>query len=218
MVKGSFGVNPYSKLATKRVAPSAALSPMMAIASGRSVEEALERTAALESRVRSKVEDGTLASYDSILAYLPPVSRQLEVMAALRVRADDAFDPVRVRTTLVRALEDEGFQPEAFKPAIDRLQAMLTPARPVTLDEIERQGLGQLVLRYVHREDEGTVRVVTYLFPADMKWRRRPPPGLIEWVQGVGPGIVVTGSNASPVPRAATVPSAEIPCPASRSK
>src|SRR5262249_9126521 len=51
----------------------AALSPMMAIASGRSVEEALERTALITERLRPKVEDGTLASFDSILTYLPPV-------------------------------------------------------------------------------------------------------------------------------------------------
>ncbi len=175
----------------------AALSPMMAIAEGRSVEEALERTAVITERLQPKVEDGTLASFDSILTYLPPLSRQRQVIDTLRRRTDGAFDPARVQATLTDALEREGFQPQAFEPAIARIRAMLTPDRPITLDEIEREGLGQLVSRYVHREENGTVRVVTYLFPAEMQWRRRPPPGLIEGTERGDPGIVVTGSNVA---------------------
>jgi predicted exporter len=175
----------------------AALSPMMAIAEGRSVEEALERTAVITERLQPKVEDGTLASFDSILTYLPPLSRQRQVIDTLRRRTDGAFDPARVQATLTDALEHEGFQPQAFEPAIARIRAMLTPDRPITLDEIEREGLGQLVSRYVHREENGTVRVVTYLFPAEMQWRRRPPPGLIEGTERGDTGIVVTGSNVA---------------------
>jgi predicted RND superfamily exporter protein len=74
---------------------------------------------------------------------------------------------------------------------------MLTPERPVTLEEVEGQGLRQLLSRYVHREENGTVRVVTYLFPADIQWRRRPPPGLIQSIERGEPGIVATGSNVA---------------------
>jgi predicted RND superfamily exporter protein len=175
----------------------AALSPMMAIASGRSVEEALERSAVIAERLRPKVEDGTLASFDSVLTYLPTMSRQRQVIETVRARADGAFDPARVRATLTDALESEGFQSHAFEPAMARLTAMLTPERPVTLEEVEGQGLRQLLSRYVHREENGTVRVVTYLFPADIQWRRRPPPGLIESIERGEPGIVATGSNVA---------------------
>jgi predicted exporter len=174
-----------------------ALSPMMAIASGSTVEEALERTAAVEARLRPKIADGTLASFDSILSYLPPASRQREVIEAVRARGDRAFDPARVRATLADSLEREGFNAQAFAPAMARLDALLRPERPVTLEDVEREGLGQLVSRYVHRDEDGAVRVVTYVFPAEARWRRRPPPGLIEHVEAAGPGIVLTGGNVA---------------------
>ena len=45
------------------------------------------------------------------------------------------------------------------------------------------------------RKDETGVRIVSYLFPTDPRWKREPPPGLIDALRQDDPDIVVTGTN-----------------------
>jgi hypothetical protein len=89
-----------------------------------------------------------------------------------------------------------GGREEAFAAYFDQLQRFLTPAQPITLDDLEHNGLGRIVERYVHRE-AGRVKIVTYLYTTDPRFRRNPPPGLVEALQGDDPGIVVTGTNVA---------------------
>jgi len=172
----------------------ASLSYMMAIAEGKSVEEAVERTHTIEQRLKPFLDDGTIGSYESILTYLPLAERQQQVIAAVRAQDGAAFDAGRIRTTLRAALAENGFRDEAFSAYLDQLQRFLAPARPITVDDLERNGLGRIVERYVHR-DAGGVKIVTYLHTTDPRWRRNPPPGLVEALQAGDPGIVVTGTN-----------------------
>lgn len=171
------------------------LSPMMAIARGRTLDEALERTQLVARRLAPWVENGTIAAVESILTHLPPVEQQLQVIQAVRA-GGAAFEPKRVRASVTRALEENGFRPEPFDDYLERLEHLLTPERPIRIEDLDRQGMEHLVDRYVHRAPD-EVRLVTYLIPADPKWRRRPPPGLIESVGGGVPGVIVTGGNVA---------------------
>jgi len=172
----------------------ASLSYMMAIAEGDTEQEAMELTAAIMKRMEPFLEDGTIGSHDSILAYLPQAERQEEVLAVLRDDIDGDFDPARIRAAFVRGLRENGFRDDAFDEYLSRMQSFLTPERPVNLQDLVDQGLGRLVDRYVLL-DEGKVKIVTYLFPTDKRWKRDPPPGLIEALSGDDAGIVVTGTN-----------------------
>jgi len=172
----------------------ASLSYMMAISEGATVEEAVRRTQRVQERLKPFLADGTVTSEDSILDYLPPVERQRAVIDALRAGARGAFDVDRVRATFRSALAASGFREAPFEEYLGRLDKLLSPARPVTLDDLEGKGLSRLVDRYVHREP-GRVQIVTYLFTTDPRWRRNPPPRLVEAVEGGDPGIVVTGTN-----------------------
>ena len=172
----------------------ASLSYMMAIADGDTLEQALSLTGKIRQRLQPFLENGTVGSYDSVLTYLPPESRQRAIIEALHTGSDGPFDPGRIRGTFLRALEDSGFRREAFEGYVERMERFLTPERPLSLEDLERQGLGRLLERYVRR-DEGVVRIVTYLFPTDPRWKRRPPPGLIRTLTGDDGGIVVTGTN-----------------------
>jgi predicted RND superfamily exporter protein len=174
----------------------ASLSYMMAISEGKDVAEAEALAQKVESRLAPFLADGTVGSYDSILTYLPPSSEQQKIIAAPSDGRDGAFDPARIRGSLVRALETNGFRQEPFAEYLDRLETMLSPTRPLTLADLEQKGLGQLVDRYVHRSEE-SVRIVTYLFPTDPRWKRVPPPGLVETLAGTDSGIVVTGTNVA---------------------
>jgi uncharacterized protein len=172
----------------------ASLSYMMAIADGSTVDEAVRRTQAIEDRLKPFLANGTVGSYESILTYLPVAERQREVIAAVREDKTAAFDPDRIRGTLRAALAENGFREQAFAGYLEQLGRFLAPERPITLDDLEHNGLGRIVERYVHRE-AGRVRIVTYLSTSDLRWRRDPPPGLVEALQANDPGIVVTGTN-----------------------
>ena len=172
----------------------ASLSYMMAIAEGSNVEEAVRRTHVIEDRLKPFLADGTVGSYESILTYLPLEDRQREVIAAVRAQNTAAFDAARIRSTMRGALAENGFREEAFGAYLDQMGRFLAPARPITLDDLESNGLGRIVERFVHR-DSHHVQIVTYLYTSDRRWRRNPPPGLVEALESGDPGIVVTGTN-----------------------
>ena len=172
----------------------ASLSYMMAIAEAPTVDEAVKLSRTVEERLKPFLADGTVGSYESILTYLPPADRQREVIAAVHAQENAAFNPDRIRGTLRAALVENGFREDAFSGYLDQMGRFLAPARPITLDDLQGNGLGRMVERYVHR-DANRVQVVTYLYTSDPRWRRDPPPGLVDAVQGSDPGIVVTGTN-----------------------
>ena len=172
----------------------AALSYMMAIAKADTRDQALALTEEIEDRLQPFIDDGTIGSCDSILSYLPPESQQREVLAALGNSAEGAFDYERVRSTFVGALDRHGFRAEAFSGFLERLKKFLTPGEPLGLADLEQRGLDRLLDRYVAADEDG-VRVVTYMFLSERRWKREPPPGLIEALTAGRDGVVVTGTN-----------------------
>jgi predicted RND superfamily exporter protein len=172
----------------------ASLSYMMAIAEGDTSAEAMARVETIHARLLPYVEDGTIGSYDSILTYVPPADRQRAILRSVAEEADDALDPDRIGRAFAAGIEESGFRAEFFAEYAGRLTTLLTPVDPVTLDDLLDSGLERLVSRYVAIRD-GKVRIVTYFFPTDVKWKRNPPPGLIEAVTGGDERIVVTGTN-----------------------
>ena len=88
----------------------ASLSYMMAIARGKTLEEAVARAEQVEERLQPFVDSGVLGSYDSILTYLPRADEQEEIIEAVRNRTDDAFDPERIRNAFLVALDENGVE------------------------------------------------------------------------------------------------------------
>jgi hypothetical protein len=172
----------------------ASLSYMMAIARGSTLDEAVARAQEVEERLLPFVKDGTIGSYDSILTYMPARSQQEQVIRAVRDDRSGAFDASRIRRAFVAGLDENGFNREPFEDYLARMEKFLAPARPLGLEDLQGRGLGRLLDRYL-REDGGEVRIVTYLFPTDPRWKRTPPPGLVDAVTAGNPGIVVTGTN-----------------------
>jgi predicted RND superfamily exporter protein len=172
----------------------AALSYMMALAVAPTAEEAIALTEKIEQRLQPFLEDGTVHHHDSILAYLPPYSQQRQILAALADDDRGAFDAARIRATFEQAVEENGFRAAAFAGFLGRMGRFLAPEGPVSLEDLEQRGLGRLTERYVRRDEDG-VHIVTYISLSDPRWRRNPPPGLIETLSEGEEGIVVTGTN-----------------------
>jgi predicted RND superfamily exporter protein len=172
----------------------ASLSYMMAIAEAPTEMEAIALAEKVQDRLQPFIVDGVVTSADTILAYLPPVSRQQQLLDELD--RDDAgdFDPQRVRRSFLSALDQNGFNAAAYDDFIGRLDHFLDPERPIQIADLQARGLDRLLSRYV-RSDPDRVRVVTYLFLGDKQWKRQPPPGLVEALTLDDAGIVVTGTN-----------------------
>ncbi|ANM30837.1 hypothetical protein ABI59_16535 [Acidobacteria bacterium Mor1] len=170
-------------------------SYMMAIASGETQAEALERTAQIAERLQPFIDAGSISSYDSVLTYLPARAKQDAIITALQERGDDAFDAERVRETFLSSLDDVGFRREAFGDYTRRMERFLSVERPLELTDLQGRGMEQLLDRYIREDDEKGVRIVTYLFSNDPEWKRRPPDGLIEQLTGGDSNIIVTGTN-----------------------
>jgi len=172
----------------------ASLSYMMAIAEADTQDEAIELTALIEERLQPFVEDGTVASYDSILRYLPPQAQQEQILAVLHDDATGAFDADRVRRTFEEGFKQYRFRPTAFSEFLDRVDSFLDPRRPLRIEDLQEQGLQHLLERYVARDGDG-YRMVTYLFLTEKRWKRDAPPGFVEALTRDDEGIVVTGTN-----------------------
>ena len=172
----------------------ASLSYMMAIAEAPTVEEAVRRTHVIEERLKPFLADGTVGSYESLLTYLPLAERQEAVIAAIKAQESGAFDERRITATLTAALAEHGFREDAFAGYLDQLKRFLAPARPITLEDLEQNGLDRIIERFVHREGSRVV-IVTYLTTPDPRYRRTPPPRLVEALEAGDSGIVVTGTN-----------------------
>jgi len=172
----------------------ASLSYMMAVADASTEEEAIALTETIDSRLQPYLENGTVTSYNSILSYLPPLTQQKRVLDAREAGKDGAFDSVRIREAFLRGLDQNGFVHEPFRAFLGRMERFLSASRPITLADLEQAGLQSLIERYVRRDDDG-VRVVTYFSMSDPRWKREPPPGLIDSLSGGDERIVITGTN-----------------------
>jgi predicted RND superfamily exporter protein len=170
------------------------LSYMMVIAEADTKEEAVALTAKVEQRLKPFLENEIVGSSDSILSYLPPDADQNLILERLRTDTDGRFDAERIRKTFMRGLEQQGFRDDAFDLFLGRMDRFLQPARPIRLDDLEQRGLDSLLDRYIST-DENRTRIVTYLFLSDPRWKREPPPDLVEQLTGDDEGIVVTGTN-----------------------
>ena len=172
----------------------ASLSYMMAIAEAPTREEAIALSEKIEERLAPFLESGVVASSDSILTYLPPRSQQSRVLQAVASDTTSAFDAGRIRNTFLAAADSNQLSREAFSGFLDRMQKFLAPERPLRLEDLEGRGLDRLLQRYISAGDDG-VRIVTYLFMSDPRWKRDAPPGLVDALTGEDEGIIVTGTN-----------------------
>ena len=72
---------------------------MMYVCEGKTLEEVLAKTSAASKDLESLVHDRTIASFQSISTFLPPLDQQQAVIAELNRGRADSFNIDRVRTS-----------------------------------------------------------------------------------------------------------------------
>jgi uncharacterized protein len=166
---------------------------MMYVSEGRTLEEVLNKTYAAAHDLDPLVKDRTIASYQSISTFLPPIPQQRAVMEELRRGQADRFNVSRIQKTFKEALIANGFRPEMYVDYVRLFSQALAPTEPVTIENLGDKDLIKLASRFVKQIHGGWMSVI-YVYPAGGRWSREVPASLLA-VADRHPGDVLTGVN-----------------------
>jgi predicted RND superfamily exporter protein len=188
--KGNQGVE-YQTLVTQKFGQSFGF--MMYVVQAKDLDGVLRKTQEASGALRGEVENGPLASYQSIASFLPPISQQQEVLARLRAGQKDVFSAERVNATLRRSLAANGFRPDAYDHFLELFGQALNPPGPVGPGDIHDERLAALMRRFLKKTDDGGYISVTYLYPKGGSWYRLVPESLVGLADRQG--AILTGVN-----------------------
>ena len=166
---------------------------MMYVCEGRMLDDVLAKTSAASRDLESLVRDHTIASFQSISTFLPPLDQQQAVMAELNRGRADRFNIERIRATFRAELRANGFRPEAYDNYLRLFAEALSPRQPVTLQTLGDKDLMKLAETYVKPVTGGWMSVIR-VYPNGGKWPREVPANLLA-VADRHPGDILTGVN-----------------------
>src|SRR2546430_1984590 len=109
---------------------------MMYVSEARTLEDVLNKTYAAAHDLDPLVKDHTIASYQSISTFLPPIPQQRLVIEELRRGQADRFNVARIQKTFQQALVANGFRLEAYENYMGLFSQALAPTQPVTIENL----------------------------------------------------------------------------------
>lgn len=165
-------------------------SPMMVRLDGATELEAIEAARRLMPELEALVDGETLASVDAIVRVVPPADEQKAVIERLR-RSEGQL--VGLEERFARALQAAGLSPEGFREGVAHTVRALQVREPMSLTDLAGTPLERMVGRYLVRY-EGGFSTAVYCYPPAERWRRAPPPALVE-VVARHPGAALAGTN-----------------------
>lgn len=160
---------------------------------GATPREAIAKTVTATADFERLAGGKVIASYQSIATFVPDEARQQRVIETLHRGAGGEFSFSRIERTFRAALLENGFRPEAYDEVLPLFAQALAPSEPLTIETLQRIGLGDVVQRFVKRSENGFTSIV-YLHPTSGKWPRFLPEELQEF-RRKHPEGVLTGVN-----------------------
>jgi len=188
--KGNIGVINQAKITAKF---GQSFDAMMYVVQGPTIDDVLARTYSASSELQQLTADHTIASFQSISTFMPPHDQQLAVIEKLRGGRNDRFNVERIERTFRSALDDNGFKPQAYDQYLKLFEQALTPAQPISLQNLDNDELLKLASRFV-KETNGQWMSVIYVYPVGGKWPRDVPPKLMALADR-HPNDILTGVN-----------------------
>ena len=188
--KGNPGVVNQTRVTTKF---GQSFDFMMYVSEARSLDDVLTKTYDAAHDLDALVRDHTIASYQSISTFLPPLPQQRAVIEELRRGGKDGFNIARIEKTFRGELIANGFRPEAYDNYMRLFAQALAPQQPVTIETLGDKDLIKLASRFVKQINGGWMSVI-YVYPEGGRWPRDVPPKLMAVPQR-HPGDVLTGVN-----------------------
>ncbi|HYC92285.1 MAG TPA: MMPL family transporter [Thermoanaerobaculia bacterium] len=160
---------------------------------GRTADEAIARAEAVVPELEAVTKKGVIGSYQSITTFVPGEAHQRAVIERLRRGENGAFSWPRIESTFRQALVDNGFRAEAYDEVLPLYGQALAQRQPLTVDTLQRLGLGETLQRFVKKTPDGYLAIV-YLYPQGGKWPRNLPNELQE-IRRRHPEGTLTGVN-----------------------
>jgi predicted RND superfamily exporter protein len=188
--KGNIGVVNQEKV-TKKFGQS--FEFMMYVIQGKSLDDVIQRTHAITNDLKPLVADKTIASYQSIASFVPPMDQQRAVMQRTEADRATTYNFERINTTFRAALNENGFRPDVYDNYMRLFAQTIAPKEPITIDKLNDPDLLAFTSRFVKKTPEGWMSV-TYLYPTGGKWPRDVPASLLA-LNDKHPDEILTGIN-----------------------
>jgi uncharacterized protein len=161
---------------------------------GRTASEAVEKTEGAIPDLEAIARKGVIGNYQSITTFLPAEAQQREVIAHLQRGQGGEFSAARIEKTLRASLEENGFRPDIYDDFMPLFAQALQQRTPLTVETLERLGLGETVQRFVKKTKAGYLSIV-YVYPTGGgAWPRFLPAELQEF-RRKHPEGALTGVN-----------------------
>lgn len=144
---------------------------------GKTASEAIAKTEAAIPELDRLAEKKVIGSYQSITTFLPSEEHQRRTIAALQAGANDRFSPARIEQTFREALVANGFRPDVYDDYLPLFTQALAPREPLTIEALERLGLGESLRRFIKKTPQGAMSIV-YVYPTTGTWPRFLPQEL----------------------------------------
>jgi predicted RND superfamily exporter protein len=174
---------------------SEGLETVTLIARDATSEAALEKQGQLRNRIEKSISSGLpILRYESLAAYLPPLSLQKRNLEWIRTRQMGAFDSKRIRREFQGALRRAGLRSEPFEGMVKKLEEMLHNREPITWNDFRKSPLGEAGDRFLKKTD-GSVLSAGYLQVKPGFWEDPRTAAFLEDLQKTFPDLQVTGSG-----------------------
>ena len=160
---------------------------------GATAAEAIGKTAPAIPDLQRLVDKKIIESYQSVTTFVPAESQQRAVIERLRNGENDAFSFARIEKTFRAALVENGFRESAYDNVLPLFEQALAQREPLTVDTLQRIGLGEAVQRFIKKTPTGFMSVV-YVYPTGGKWPRFLPEELQQFRRDHPEGVL-TGVN-----------------------
>lgn len=144
---------------------------------GRTPSETIAKTEAAIPDLDAIAKKNVIGSYQSITTFLPSETQQLAVIDRLRRGENAEFSFERISASLRRALTANGFRAEAYDQFLPLFQQALAQRAPLTVETLQKIGLGETVQRFLRKTPDGYMSIV-YVYPITGKWPRSLPAEL----------------------------------------
>jgi predicted RND superfamily exporter protein len=161
---------------------------VMVVAERENLQELLELSEQIKAAVEDLQASDGIDSFESLSSILPSRKAQWEIIRTVR-----QWDLSGAMTSFRDALAEAGFRTAPFEPFIARVLDYSADAyRTIELDDLQGTPAEELASRLLVRKASGW-RAVTYLYPRPGQWEDEVPASVVRSIEGLGPGIVLTG-------------------------
>ena len=165
-------------------------NPLMISISAEDREGLMKRYDELETIIGKWREKGTIASHSSLRPFLPPPSRQREVLSALK-GIKDSIGINEMEKVFINALKENGFAIDGrYATYIKTIRNAVGISKPIGLEAVEN--INDKKIGYFYNGEK--LKVAAYLYPGNGIWDDAAITLLQEEIKGLGKDFSITGA------------------------